>query len=78
VCKLDSLIICGSEYYASNDASVWKVNKTSPKRISAMGSSINNVTVLGEREGHRFCDDISRALVIKSVTMVGGRCQKIT
>ena len=41
-------------------------------RLYAKGSSINDVTVLGEGEGQRFCDDSTKALVIKGVTMGGG------
>ena len=36
------------------------------------GSSINDVTVLGGRGYQGFCDDSTKALVLKSVTMGGG------
>ncbi len=37
-----------------------------------MGSSINDVTALRGRGYQGFCDDNTKALVIKRVTMVGG------
>ncbi len=36
------------------------------------GSSINEVTALGGRGYQGFCDNSTKALVIKSVTMGGG------
>jgi hypothetical protein len=36
------------------------------------GSSINDVTVLGGRGYQGFCDDSTKALVLKSVTIGGG------
>jgi hypothetical protein len=38
----------------------------------AKGASINDVTVLGGRGGQGLCDNITKPLVIKCVTMEGG------
>ena len=44
------------------------------KKTLTLGSSINDATVLGGRD-RGFCDDTTKALVIKSVTMEG-ECAK--
>ena len=38
-----------------------------------MGSSISDVIAFGGRGGQGFCDDSTKTLVIKSVTLGGGR-----
>ena len=44
--------------------------------VCCKGSSINDVTVLGGG-GRGFCDNSTKALVIKPVTMGGGGGQKL-
>ena len=61
---------------------IWKVTPFPPSKkkkqfilATAKGSFINDVTVLGGgRQG--FCDDSSKALVIKPVTMGGQKLSK--
>jgi hypothetical protein len=43
-----------------------------------MGLSINDVTALEERGYQGFCDDGTKALVIKSVTMGRGGVKKLS
>jgi hypothetical protein len=51
--------------------------KNKRKYLSFCWSSINEVTEQGKGAGERFCDESTRALVIKSVTTGGGGIKNV-
>ena len=54
-----------------------KLNDERFKMKTNKGSSINDVTVLGGKGYQGFCDDSTKALVLKSITMEGEGVSKI-